>query len=877
VADDLLRIVELSDGGRPVLVRELNDGSAALLGKNTLALSPPGRSSILSSGPGRFSGSRVVGERQGNAQLAFTLAAKGASEDACLAEADRLVADISDDAQGRLVEFRARGVTRSTFYDVRGPADWKPLIDLTLLGQQHALAIEVGFPIAPLALGLPMDIYDDFSLPPDAELVRTNLVTNPSFEVDTAGWSYYSPGSEIPQTTFVRVTDWAEVGGASLSVAATSPDPVPGGSAEMGALSTTGTGGMPVTTGLSYTLISQVNISAGAAGAGGIRQRVYWYDSGGASVGTSTGAVVDDTGGGEFALSDTFTAPALAAFAAVYIHHYTETASDVMAFKLDAVKFAQESSPTLYFDGDSDKARWTGTTHASTSELYDRSTLEDYSFDAGSGTLGAGGGQLVPSSTAEKRFGHSARGYEYEDVQIQIKHTTPSSMGSIYEVYAILKRLDGSNYLRVGLFNDNGANHSVTIDRYDAGVPTNLAADGTLASFATSTSFWLRARIEGDVITVEHFTSEPGPMSTPIKTTTHTLTGAAKTKFGAGISGDAWVRWNPFHTSARLDDLKVEPFTYRNQTLPKQIVLGGAIPGSAPASCELHLGRAAGGSAPVFALVGWNGRPVSPLSGARVPFGRWDASDGVADLSGWAVSGSAIADATPTAAETYAASWVIDPGTLAPDEFSDELLIDFYALVRLSSQLVTPRLILSARPDPGTGFGGERFTVEHGSRGQLLTVPSSGDAYRTVRLGSIAFPARQAKHKLWLAGTLGAGSAGSVWSVERLYAVPARRRASSPTGEPNDSSYPRFLNTSAEARKLILAGGQGRTAQATGPYFEDSGLSRGIELAPGLNDLFLALATRPPDDPTADAVSESTSEAATVHLALTPRYRLFGG
>jgi len=281
----------------------------------------------------------------------------------------------------------------------------------------------------------------------------------------------------------------------------------------------------------------------------------------------------------------------------VYVDFRTIAANEVQY--IDAVLAVRSATVPAYFDGDTDACAWTGTAHASTSKKYSGTPLNDYVFDSGAGTLAAASGQLVPSSIAEKKLYHSARGYTYSDVQVTVKAMTGATFGPDDSVALIVKHLDANNYLWVS-WHGSGI---VRIAKQDAGAGAGLASVGYAPT--TNVTRWLRGRIEGNVITVEIFSNVPTPLTAPDATVSYTLTGADATKFGAGIAGYAGLRFISAPIDWRYDDFTVEPFTYRNQTLPQAMRLGGTIPGSAPALADVSLTTTA---AQAWALLSWTTR-----------------------------------------------------------------------------------------------------------------------------------------------------------------------------------------------------------------------------------------------------------------------------
>ena len=275
--------------------------------------------------------------------------------------------------------------------------------------------------------------------------------------------------------------------------------------------------------------------------------------------------------------------------------------------------------------------------------------------------------------------------------------------------------------------------------------------------------------------------------------------------------------------------------------------------------------------------------------GAPPPFGIRSGHVNAAspDLSTWA----AVTDAnyrtglgirvTTAGAGTTSAAWYVDPALIVPDDFTQgELDVEVFARVELDGAVVSPRLTLSTIPEAGTSFGPTKYTAEYGSGGKLLTKPSSGAKFRMVRLGTLTFlvdRARPVRWKVQLAGSYAAGSTGS-FGIDYLLFAPARQRACGPTGKANDSTYPKFVQSTSETSKTVKSDLSGRVKNP-GSYskFEhpDAGLGGSLlELPAAATDLTVKLSSLVPDDPTSDTTNEQLSHTAAVHVAVTPRYHL---
>jgi hypothetical protein len=507
---------------------------------------------------------------------------------------------------------------------------------------------------------------------------------------------------------------------------------------------------------------------------------------------------------------------------------------------------------------------------------FDVDSEADYTYDAGTtADTAVTGGAMTPvvgaALTAERRARHTARGYDLLEGQATLKATPVTTITS-FKAGVLQRATSASNYIEVYV-DDNGTNSRLRVDVVIAGVRTNRSSTNLAARLVTATPAWVRGRIEGNVVTAEYFASAPTPMAAPTLTASYTLVGGdAPLNTTAGKAGWSWI---PQNASATLDDFEFRPYTYRNQTLPTKLAPSDNIPGNAPALADVTFTPSGGAAAPVFAYVAWGRRAGTPAAGVA-PFAILEA-ESAGDLTGWVSAadagsrgGNRLIDATVSGAETYTASWVIDPSALTADDFTDnEITLEVFAVLALSSTLVSPRFTLSARPQAGTAFGAERFTSEWGNTGVGPTAVGAA-VRRLVRLGSLRLPA-DAPMKLWLAASTAAGSTGTI-GADYLIIGPARARALSPTAKANDTGYPRFVGSTAETSKRVRADLSALVSQPPNTPIRDHGLGGSlIEPPSGAVDWLLKLSSLVPDDPTVDSTTEQLAHAATVSLDLIPR------
>jgi hypothetical protein len=187
---------------------------------------------------------------------------------------------------------------------------------------------------------------------------RTNLVTNPSFEVDTTGWT--ASGASIS-----RQTTQARFGSASLRLI----------SATIGHGAYTR---VPVTAGTTYYISGYIFLETSPADRFDIY--VVWINSGGGTISASEGSGPDVEkvieAGSWNRFFSAFTPPSGAVNADVYFRqlNYTDPASQT--WYLDSVLVETGSTLEPYFDGTSRDGSirsvtqaWNGTANASTSTI----------------------------------------------------------------------------------------------------------------------------------------------------------------------------------------------------------------------------------------------------------------------------------------------------------------------------------------------------------------------------------------------------------------------------------------------------------------------------------------------------------------------------
>lgn len=250
------------------------------------------------------------------------------------------------------------------------------------------------------------DISYDFPAVKNATLTNVygNLLTNPSFDTNTTGWS----GSNA---TIARVTTPTPFSGTgALSVTCTS-------AGTCYATTTTGIGGVAVTAGVTYTASAYVRTAVTTRGA---FVNFAWYNNAGTLISTSFGSgIVDSTTYQR--TSVTATAPATAVWAAVQVSFNATATSEI--HYVDAVMMERSSVLNSYYD--------TSTT-GSYSPTYVSSTA--HNFLAGQTvTVGAGFASGFSSITGTVIIVDSSTSF-----QLKVASGTPSATSSSGTVSSIV-------------------------------------------------------------------------------------------------------------------------------------------------------------------------------------------------------------------------------------------------------------------------------------------------------------------------------------------------------------------------------------------------------------------------------------------------------
>ena len=866
---DLLRIVSFPpphyEAARPTVEMELINGTTFFSEPDTVRIEPGEPQLHQSASDRRYEGSHVVGERQPNARFSWTARILG-SADQVLSNAESLIAQISKVTPHRYVEFRPDGAAHSVFCELRGPATRTGARRRKELLHGAGVPIGIVLPVAPLVDWPSMDVADDFGV----DSLADYTFDAGSGLVSVSGGQVMPVGDHTAERRFWHSARGYSYGDHQATIKATP-----------GTTLASFKAGRALKRRASNTYLDVYVDDDGAASRlridlvqGGVRANRASVNLA-ARIAAGTAFWVRGRVEGNTVHAEHFTAEATPMGAPANATSYTLAAGAERTdfgegavgqigtvwtpqhanARLDELRdepytFRNRSFPdTLQLNGDVPgtapakvDAVVTHSGGVNVPEIFDdfsSNTIADYVFDVGSGTLSVSGGELVPSDTADKRFWHNGRGDRYADVAATIKYRIGAATGAAgtTSIGLLLRRLDASNWLFARV--DAGAG-DLLILKYDGGAFTSLSST-VAAAHAVNTTYWLRFIATGNTLTAERWTTDPALGGSPAQTATHTLSGANATKFGANVVGDVGARLLPAGTDWRLDDLRIVPTVA--QRAPVHALLG---------FCDAHF---AAGQKPPFGII----EAESNVEAVGLTSRSDAARRGGTEL---AVVASAVAS------PAYA-SFEVDPSLIPAMDFArGEVAVEVWAAIRMDAGVTDPKAVASLLP-AGAGLGAERFT-EHGSGGRSLL----GAGWGMRRLGVLTL--LTAPSRLWrlrVALTWKAATPGARLALDYVVLALAERRAAQATGIANDTFYPKFLTTTAQARKRVRHDLSAVVAAPPEADYPDHGLGGALlEAGPGKVTALYKPSSRVPDDPTATAAGpEQLSHPATVHFAVVPR------
>lgn len=827
---DRHRIGTFTSGGRFTTVLDLADGSYYAPERDTFKITPPAQSDLMVNTTRRYGGSRKVGEIHDNGQLSLVLQVQAVSQNSAIQKVDALLALAEDTRTQYFYEWRPDGVTYSVYYELRGTA-WDPEYRWIVFSQAAMLKAGLTFNIAPLGLGDPLDIYDDWSVDSSSD-----------YTVDAGGATLaISGGQLVPSSTALKEWRHTARGYQYPDAQAT----------------------FKFTTGASAAGDVRTHVRASAA-----TQSLYGI------VSSSALKIFKRVAGVDTQLATT--AATLAANTTYWLR--TRVEGNVVITELFTTEPTPSSTPT-------------------TSLSYTLSVSEASTFTTGYAVLAT-----TPAATDWRYSQFCVEPYTYrqkswpDTVNLpSIPGTGPAKADVMVGVTGVAQQV----WTLIGWATKPAAH--------------NLVWNGGLEDSTIGTSGWVATAVAGVIAAATSVARDTtaarlkyGSADLQIVTPATTDTGASfaiyrKFRKGVTYTVAAYLSAASATTQVRVKlgvsgDIATSTAAALTTTPTLHTTTWTPTADVDVAYVAIGVNAATGTTFNANAIQVYEGTTAPTVGkqaegkGAYPPFGVLQAQAAIPQsLSNWTItaSGSALGGyhLVGSASTSFSGEWMIDPSLLASDDFSSELTFEVYGVFSsLAFASTSVAAVLSAVPESNQTA---RVYSEWGSTGKALTLPSSGTAIRTTRLGALTLPVETSNASRWRLKLAVTGAVAAAVNLDYLILVPTRQRAAGPTSKVNDSTYPAFFHVgSGEEVKLIRSDLSGRYRIPPGPYGRDSGLSgQLLELpmpAQGSTtadaQALLKLSNQVPDDSTSSTTSDSPlSPAATVHFAVQPRYLLARG
>lgn len=865
---DRLRIVNFSAGGRPQTIVDLNDGTNVTLIRDTLKVTPPQSTQQLADSQRRYGGGYIAAETHANGGFEAEWYVTDTTADAQLVRLEALLGILQQPAQGRYVEWRPEGATRSVFYEIRGPGQWEPTYRWIVYQQSKTIQLKAALVVGPLAEGSRMDVWDDFS-------------------VDSSGDYTYDSGSSGINTI--------------------SSDLQPNGSL------TTERRMIHTERGYTFTDVqAQVKATVGASISSS-------YKAGAVICRTASNnyieAYVDDNGTNSRLRIDKVVAGSR-----------TNLTSTNLANRVNASPYnvfwvrLRREGPVVTAEHFASTAPDPGAGMvATTTNNVALSSAEQTAFPAGYAGI-----VWVPIDATARLDDFKVEPYTYlartaaEEIDLPaIPGTAPAKVDILTTQTAGTQGIWASfgwqpkpapwNYVQRGDFEDQTSATDI-IGWSTAAVSSLTAASTSITGNATTAKYGQNSA----VVTIP--ATALSAVNYPIyrrfrKGVTYTIrawvardSGAASCRIGIGNSGGT--------------DSAVTAYTALASTAFQELTTTWT-PTADRDVAYFFAGNDGTAAANVFRMDGvqvFEGTTVPATGrqaeghGAHPPFGYIEAEQYDYGLSGWTAAPASdtqqrngyklTVNTTPNVAGSLYSEYFIDPSLVAPDSFSSgEYFFEVWAAAGVGNagSGLAVRATAAIRPEAiGTsGTSGTRYSLEFGSAGKLIPYNGVADT-RLYRLGTFSVPvdAYQARWILGITWAYPATAGGVTHTFDHLLLLPVRRRAASPSGKANDSSYPKFV-TSATGAKLITSDLRGYASYPTTLAFplgyaaaRTTGLSGSqIEMDPGDTRVVTRISREVADvyvpSGTATAGAELTGSGETFraayHFAVQPRYFLGRG
>ena len=313
-------------------------------------------------------------------------------------------------------------------------------------------------------------------------------------------------------------------------------------------------------------------------------------------------------------------------------------------------------------------------------------------------------------------------------------------------------------------------------------------------------------------------------------------------------------------------------------TTPAVFQLPEPVKGAAPAQTDILFQLTDTTSNPVFALLAWWNRLPTVPNNVNNVFGLIQAETTATGMSPttWTSTGHAEASggnylaATAAPNGTATAKYNVSTAGIKTDYVD----VEIWARVALAgSTLSSTKMTVSF----SSGRGSAIYTREWGIAGRPLIGSNNANPFKLTRLGTVSLPVKGVGPDwvMQVAAAWGTPSGTPAIGLDWIMLVPVDQRAVSPSGEPFDVAYPKFLepgSTGSPLTKRISTDLSGSVAIGNGTLAGTPGLGGSLlELPPGDVDMAVILSAGPADD-NASSTPANKQQDVSLQGLITPRY-----
>lgn len=150
---DRRRIVTISRTGTVTTVRDLEDNSSFFSVRDSFSVTPGQRKTVFAQRTRRYGGSLAAAESHENATVKWQVLVAGATNDAVNSNVELMLGVLERATLNTFLEWRPEGASTSTYYEIRGPAQWNLTYKWVQYVGTKTMVVDVSLPVAPLARG----------------------------------------------------------------------------------------------------------------------------------------------------------------------------------------------------------------------------------------------------------------------------------------------------------------------------------------------------------------------------------------------------------------------------------------------------------------------------------------------------------------------------------------------------------------------------------------------------------------------------------------------------------------------------------------------------------------------------------------------------